>query len=140
MSRALLCVVVSLMLAFAPAPLPRRERDGGDDLRKLQGDWERIEHNGQREAHPTPVTVRGDRMQYPSPDDLWTVVLDQKARPKRIDFVKVNQTTNVFRGVYRLEGDTLTYSVRQNVSEQDRPLDFDAKRMGAWVSTYRRKR
>jgi len=60
-------------------------------------------------------------------------------KPKRVDFVRVDGQMR-FRGVYRLEGDTFTYSLLMNVSEAERPLDFDLTRPNAWVGVYKRQK
>jgi uncharacterized protein (TIGR03067 family) len=137
--RAVVLFVVAVgSLAFAPAPFPRSaQREGGDDLKKLQGTWVRTSLNGK----PENVTahVKGDRMLYDSKDDAWVITLDTSHKPKRVDFVRVDGKMN-FRGVYRLEGDTFTYSLLMNVNDADRPLDFEATRPGAWVGVYKRQK
>src|SRR5262249_25232316 len=133
-----LCLI-ALTLAFAPAPFPRaKKKTTEDDLARLQGTWERVTLNGQAEPQLTVATIRGDRMQYPSAEDAWILKLDVTRRPKHVDFVHVQEKMH-FRGVYKLEGDTFTYSLSEG-AEQHRPTDFDTKRPGAWVGVYKRKK
>lgn len=134
-----LCLLAALSLSFAPAPLPRRDRNsGGDDLAKLQGDWTRVSFNGQP-VGANLVVVKGDVWRANQPSDSWTMKLDQTKRPKHIDLIHAtSKTGGSFRGVYKLEGDTFTYSVGNNVSEENRPRDFETTRPGAWVAVHKR--
>jgi len=124
-------------LAFAPAPFPRspQREGGGDDLTKLQGNWVRTSLNGK--ADKAIARIKGDRMLYDGPGDVWVITLDATKTPRRVDFVRVDGKIT-FRGVYRREGDTFTYSLLMNVSEAERPLDFDLNRPNAWVGVYKR--
>lgn len=125
-------------LAFAPAPLPRRDRrEAQDDLAAMQGVWQRLTHNG-RDAPGDTVEVKGDVWRANVPGDSWTLKFDQKARPRRVDLRRVGEPTNFFLGVYELQGDTFTYSLSQYATEDQRPLDFAANR--PWVSVFRRVR
>jgi uncharacterized protein (TIGR03067 family) len=138
--RTITLLLVSLgSLAFAPAPFPRtHQREGGDDLTKLQGTWMRTSLNGKPEKN-TLVSIKGDRMDYGTSEDVWVVTVDMTKMPKRIDFVRVDGKMT-FRGVYRLEGDTFTYSLLMNVAEAERPLDFNLNRPNAWVGVYKRQK
>ena len=137
-----LCLATALCLAFAPAPFPKSGRPAGneDDLKKLQGKWLRVQSNGQP-TDRAPATITGDRMQFSSASDAWILKLDATKSPRRIDFVKVGEKGNFYRGVYRVEGDTFTYSIRYGASEENRPLSLDLDKRGdAWVQVYKRQR
>lgn len=138
MRPAALCLLAGLALAFAPAPLPRRDRTGGgDDLARLQGDWTRVSFNGQP-VSGNLIVVKGDVWRANSASDAWVMKLDPTKRPRHIDLVRVNSKNEFFRGVYTLEGDTFTYSVGANVSEDQRPRDFATTRPNAWVAVHKR--
>jgi uncharacterized protein (TIGR03067 family) len=140
MSRKLILLALAALpaLAFAPAPFPRPERrPAEDDLAKIQGTWARVLYN----ERPTTgvVVVKGDVWRANIPADAWIIKLDASKWPRRIDLVSVNNKNSFFRGIYRLEGDTFSYSVRYRASEEDRARDFDAKRAGAAVSVHKRQ-
>src|SRR5262249_46159850 len=128
-------------LAFAPAPFPKPgRRDNADDLTKLQGNWVRVLHNGKAQPGNDVVVVRGDVWRYNTPTDSWVMKLDASKNPKRIDLVKIGDKNSFFRGIYRLEGDTFTYSLRHYASEQQRPMDYNTSHSHSWVSVYRRQK
>jgi uncharacterized protein (TIGR03067 family) len=133
-----------LSLAFAPAPFPRPgKRDTNDsDLKKLQGAWvrARLTMNGRSNADSTPITITGQRMQFPVPSDAWTLTLDVTKKPKTIDARQIGNGRNVFWGIYRLEGDTLTICWRHNVTEDQRPTTFDESAAGVWFQVYKRQK
>jgi len=126
-------------LAFAPAPFPKPERGlvDVDDVKKIQGTWVRVLHNGQ----PTSgvIVVKDNVWRANIPSDSWYVKLDATKRPKQIDLVSVNNKDSHFRGVYKLEGDTFTYSVRYRAKEAERALDFEVGKPNASVSVHKRK-
>src|SRR3954463_13989149 len=102
-----------LSLAFAPAPFPRPGKRGDTnegDLKKLQGAWVRVQLGISMQPGPDncAVTISGTRLQFPSKDDAWTLTLVATKKPKQIDARRVSNQKDVFQGVYRLEGDTLT--------------------------------
>jgi len=76
-------------------------------------------------------------MQFPSAGDAWTLTLDTAARPKTIDATQVNNATNIFRGIYRFEGDNLIICWRQN---DNRPTDFTPGVQGVWYQVYQRQK
>jgi len=129
-------------MAFAPMPFEkanRRDR-GADDLARMQGEWVRVEYNGKPEPTPIPATIAGDRIRYVTDADAWVITLDASRTPRLIDFVRVSEPKSVYRGVYRLEGDTLTYGLRRDATPERRALDFETTRPDSWVGVYRRKR
>lgn len=124
-SRLLFALLLLASLAFAPAPLPRRDREKAqDDLVRIQGVWDRISHNGQ----PGPrsvVEVKGDVWIAVVHGHSWRFKFDQTARPRRVELVSIESPNSYYIGVYKFEGDTFTYSLRVNAKEEQRPLDFD---------------
>jgi uncharacterized protein (TIGR03067 family) len=126
-------LLAGLSLAFAPAPFPRAVKpEREDDLKKLQGAWV-------RDGDKCLIQVTGQRVQFPSKSDAWVIRLDAKTTPRRIDFVHHQDKKNIFLGIYRIEGDTLTYCVRHSADEKTRPKEF-ASKDGAWLQVYRRQK
>jgi uncharacterized protein (TIGR03067 family) len=105
--KSLLLPLAFLSLSFAPAPFPKPTRPGDttDDLKKIQGNWVRTDGN-------LPFRVTNDQLHFTTVGDSWKFTLDQKANPKRIDFVLLQTEKLTYRGIYRIEGDTWTYRVR----------------------------
>jgi uncharacterized protein (TIGR03067 family) len=128
-------------MAFAPAPFPKAERNRqrGDDLAQLQGWWLIVSYNGR--PHNGKVEVKDKVWNNNHPNDMWTMTIDPSAQPKRIDLKGIAPQTGSFRGIYKIEGDTLTYSLRYNAAtEADRPRDYDISGPGAWVMVFKRIR
>lgn len=135
--RTIALCLVALALAFAPAPLPRRDRNKAeDDLARLQGSWGGVTHNGHLSRDF--VVVKGDLWRANTPDDSWIIKLDQTKRPRQINLIHSKTKAEVFRGIYKFEGNQFTYSLGYNVKEEARPKDFEV-RGGSWVSVFERK-
>jgi uncharacterized protein (TIGR03067 family) len=131
-------------LAFAPLPFPKPDTAKAD-LGKMQGEWRCVScilSGKPRDlvAHPITVTVKGDQMGFGTPDDTWRLVLDVKPGLRRIDFVRVKSLdgTDLIRGVYRLDGDTLTFCWRMGKDEKDRPTSLDPAQPEVWVYAFKR--
>ena len=132
----LFAVVVSL--AFAPAPLPRVSRAGPrSDLERLQGTWEVVDSrmSGVEMTHNkgARVEVRRERWTFIDKTDSatrlhWDLRLNPSATPPEIDFEGLEGVASS-RGIYRLEGDTLTISYGY-VTGGGRPTAFDRDRNG----------
>jgi uncharacterized protein (TIGR03067 family) len=142
--RTLSLVLLSVLcLAFAPAPFRRPDRvaDPKYELHRLQGEWVRVSLHidGKPSTASTEMSVTGTRMQFGSVDDRWDISIDPRASPRRIDLVRTNDRKNVFRGIYRLDGDSLTVCARQYGSPADRPTTFDSSARGVWFEVYKRK-
>jgi uncharacterized protein (TIGR03067 family) len=142
-SLSLLAIAV-VSLAFAPAPFsrPARRDNNESDLKKMQGKWVRIRNtvDGAEWGGGTPVTITGNRMQFPSPDDAWTITLDVAKSSRWIDLVQVNQPQSNFRGVYRVQGNMLTICWRHNVTPANRPTSFAPKQSGVWYQVFERRK
>jgi uncharacterized protein (TIGR03067 family) len=144
MRRPLLLAAV-LSLAFAPAPRPKLNASK-DDLAKMQGQWVRtsLTINGKKHDEPQgcAVTIKGDVLAFPSPDDAWKLTIDATKKPKWIDSRRVKPAGSIgpFWGVYRLEGDTLTICWREDANVTDRPADFDPSQRHVWLQVFQRKK
>jgi RNA polymerase sigma-70 factor (ECF subfamily) len=128
--RLLVPLLAVLLMAFAPAPLPKANRGGPNaDLKALQGSWETVSLNlTGAKVDRTPgidVTVFAGRhvscVVSGKIATEWTLLLDPAATPKVLDLR--NKRGQVLRGIYHLEGDTLTLCYR-NELDGARPADF----------------
>jgi uncharacterized protein (TIGR03067 family) len=139
-----LAALVSLGFAPAPVPKPIKPDANKDDLKKLQGAWVRVHLtiNGKPRQANCTITIRGDRLQFPVPSDAWLIHLDPSKKPKVFDYKGATPSVKDidYRGVYRIEGDTLTICMRQGGAEKDRPHDFDANKQGLWLQVFKRKK
>jgi uncharacterized protein (TIGR03067 family) len=145
--RRFLPLLVLLSLAFAPAPLPKPDRRAGcADLKAMQGTWYRtsviangIEH--ERTPGGTKIVITDTHLQFPSPLDAWTITLDAKKSPKHFDYVGNSHYTNdtIFRGIYRLEGDTLILCCNKGPRVEDRPTKFESSKDSVWIQVFKRK-
>jgi uncharacterized protein (TIGR03067 family) len=144
--RRLLLPLVTLSLAFAPAPFPRPDSPK-DDLKKMQGTWERVALTIGGAAHPEApgqitIVITGTHLQFPSPQDAWTITLDAGKKPRHFDYrgaaPPVQKIT--FRGIYRLEGDTLTICCVESARGEDRPTKFESLGGQVWLQVYKRKK
>lgn len=140
-------VFVSLVLVgFAPAPLPRRERrdtDSRPDLQRLQGTWDVLERQRGGVRQPpekAEVRVTGTRWTFAyasGAGSTWEIHLDPTKTPRRITLA-LNHTHSLL-GIYRLDGDTLIVCYCQPNDHTDRPRRFD-EGGGCWLITLRRAR
>src|SRR3954471_9330523 len=105
MRRVALLFWAALPLTFAPAPLPRRDAERAT-LAGLQGEWQRA-----RDPSGVGVAFAGNRMRYVVRGRVtaeYSVLWRPSANPPRFDRRDVETPDRILRGVYRLEGDTLT--------------------------------
>jgi uncharacterized protein (TIGR03067 family) len=142
--RGVLLLIASLSLAFAPAPFPRRGKrePNASDLQKMQGAWVRVQLgiSAQPSADNCAVTITGDRMQFPSRTDAWTLTLDPGRRPRTIDATRADNSKSLFRGIYRFDGDSLIICWRGAGADPQRPADFTAGVQGVWYQVYKRRK
>jgi uncharacterized protein (TIGR03067 family) len=144
MCRVLLVLAV-LSLGLAPAPLPRPDKSK-EDLKRLQGEWHRVRvtvggNFYLEKPHETTIVVAGDRMKYAlagRPTNEWAFTLDATRGPPRFDRKGVKGDANglIFRGIYRLDGDTFILCSR----EGDRPVDFRGAAPSVYVEAFQRKK
>jgi uncharacterized protein (TIGR03067 family) len=139
MPRILLGLAASLSLAFAPAPFPRPEvPDHRPEREKVQGTWERIRyiHEGKVFAEPVRVTVviAGEQAIFGvGPGQTkWGLQLRPDSNPKTFTLTRLG---TVLRGVYKLEGSTLTLCFRPDGKQQP---DFDGAKSGVSLTFYKR--
>jgi uncharacterized protein (TIGR03067 family) len=131
--RALVLLAAGLLVAAdKPSEDAVKEERG-----KLEGTWtmSSLEQGGKKSAVATgkerKLTIKGDH---------WTVsggakkgssmifTIDPSKDPKTIDLsVKMGAKEHVSKGIYKLEGDTLTIC-RCVGKEGDRPADFKSKK------------
>jgi uncharacterized protein (TIGR03067 family) len=138
MKRPLVVVVAAaLMLAAAP----RQERGGTDKVR-LQGTWRlaAVELNKQpivleslKEGDvtvPGMLTVKADHYSFRLGKTRLEITykMNPDAKPKAIDLTVMDgpQKGQVYRGIYRLEGDT--YTICRHIEPgKERPTEFKTK-------------
>jgi len=117
-------------LAFAPAPFPKagRQRGGGHELERLQGDWSvlRTTIDG-REFPPNEqmLTVRGRTLVYHASGRAttrWEIEVDPAKEPKELDYR--GRRGDVVLLIYCLRGDELTICWRNDDNAKGRPVDF----------------
>ena len=130
--RRLLPLLVLLCLAFAPAPLPKRERPGKEVL-DLYGVWE-------NDKGRMIITVT--HLKFLSKNAFqYELRVDPSASPRAYDLIGVGGTAAEgvrWQGIYKVEGDTLTRCYRQ--AKNGRPTGFADKSQGAITAVHRRVR
>jgi len=143
-----LCLAVLLgATAFAPAPLPRRDRETSDavSLARMEGVWEMVSmwrygRDGQVASHVTAwksVTVREGRWNYcreangGGPSSTWPLTVGPE-RPARLDFHWSDKRV-AMAGVVRFRGHVLEILYQTSPVEKSRPLDFDQPPEGFYL-------
>jgi len=122
-------LLAALSLGFAPAPPPRPHAD----LKKVQGTWVLVSRTfggGSWPAEGVRVVIAGARIRYYRAGEQrteWPLTLDAAKSPKVFDQREVGGSSpgTLYRGIYRLEGDTLTLC--HALSGASRPADFGGK-------------
>jgi uncharacterized protein (TIGR03067 family) len=140
---ASLLALAALSLAFAPAPLTRRD-SSKEDLKKIQGEWVRVHYtiNGKLTGGECWITIAGTLLRYgnnPGSDE-WTISIDARKKTKMIDLVSFKDKKKTYRGIYRLQEDTLTIYSRASPSEKDRPTRFDPSQGNLDVEVFKRRK
>jgi uncharacterized protein (TIGR03067 family) len=146
--RRILTFLVALCLGFTPASSAAPLAHGlSSDLEELQGTWyrTRLIIGGEVQKEPPgdgKIVIKGSHLQFPTPEDSWTITLDPKRNPKWFDYrgdIKPN-TDTIYRGIYRLQGDTLTICSVRNGDEKDRPTKFESTGEAVWLQVFKRKK
>src|SRR5262245_14169634 len=148
--RILLIAAAGLLVAFAPAPLARRERPG-KDLARFQGEWVAtkyeiwLDEKPPRAVHAPDVraTVEGNRLTFYQFDRRNS---DGEIRlsggdPRRLDYVQdfaLSSRPSRPIGVYRFEGERLT--ICWDYHGRKRPLDFDGRKGGREIFVLERRK
>ena len=114
-----LFLVSIVALGFAPAPVFRERADDPEViLRRLQGGWRGVSYRnqGQDQIVGTPFRVQLDKDQWrfftgtpPTQTNSYTITLDTKATPMRIDW---REGGSHLVGLFELKGDRFSYSFR----------------------------
>lgn len=139
--RRVLPLFALLLVAFAPAPLPKRARpDDRADLQKVQGEWVlvRASTGGKPDGNVLrglvfsgstfrmlgPVGYRGD----------WTFAMDPRTRPRSLDMVAPGGEL-LIEAVYSLEGDRLRICSHTAATRRPSDLSGDGPSDMLWVFT-----
>jgi uncharacterized protein (TIGR03067 family) len=143
MRTAIVSVVLLLAVGStlaAPAPIPKRSRpDRTSDYVKIEGEWARTAVYFRRsdgwkslDAPPHAFTFKEDQLIRGNLVERFT--LHPHRSPRGIDFAS-NGVPDAERGVYSIEGDTLTIVVARRGEQRPESLDD-----GATKIVFRRKR
>ncbi len=139
--------VVALALGSAPPPKPRPDGKAKADLAKMQGLWLMEEYKdgsgirmgptGTGPAPPIYVAILGDRLEVPW-DSAFALRLDPTAKPKRLTIRGVTGEAKgkSHRGIYKLDGDTLT--ICTETAGSGWPESFEPRAPGAVLEVYKR--
>jgi uncharacterized protein (TIGR03067 family) len=135
----LLIGVAVLLLGFAPAPFPRRDRQRlasiDQNLKLMQGAWQGDAKTGNRTGlsfsaaikdNQLILTIAGRRI-------TWALQLQGRTSPRSLDIT--NEAGHSFLGIYRLEGDILSICIGTTGT---RPSGFNASRKGHTLLTLKR--
>jgi uncharacterized protein (TIGR03067 family) len=125
-ARAVLPIAVAILIGAA---LPAQ--DAKKDLEKMQGEWTivSVEQGGKKKApdeefKKLKLTITGEEWKVRSGDEekiKMTFKIDPSKDPKTIDLT-IKSGGKVSRGIYKLEGDTLT--VCRTFADAERPKEF----------------
>jgi uncharacterized protein (TIGR03067 family) len=127
-------VGVALMAAFCCLGAERPAEDKSkQDLERIQGTWVCQKATNAGEAMPPEVagkmsfTFKDDRVICNiNPDDPATIQIDATQTPCAIDFI--DKDKKVDPGIYKFEGDALTFCMATSESKKPRPAKFESTR------------
>jgi RNA polymerase sigma factor (sigma-70 family) len=115
--------------------LKREPKQVAEDKEKIQGTWQAVKMESEgREATEDEVkkgkfVIKGDKLTTVRPDGFTSesdITIDPAQRPKTIDLVPQTgpdtEKGKTFRGIYKLDGDTLILCM--NGPEMERPKEF----------------
>jgi uncharacterized protein (TIGR03067 family) len=148
MCKYALLFAAALSLGFAPAPFPKPPKPDAtkDDLKKLQGTWLKViavpPGNGEGQGR---LVFSGERMRYSlvgAAVGEYTLTIDARKKQKVFDFKGIGGGVEglTYRGIYRLERDTLTICYVRTNNERERPSDFNTTRDDVILSVYTRQK
>jgi uncharacterized protein (TIGR03067 family) len=132
-----LWLLVFTVFLFVPTLSVSQDEQGGEDLKKLQGSWDL--KSIEREGKPLAVfagaqwKVKGNKIETIPVVQEFSVKLGSDKKWRTIDRTfladvlggKNPQEGKVIRGIYKLEGDTLT--VCESEVDGPRPEEFNSK-------------
>ena len=121
-------------LAFAPAPLPKPKRQARQAGPSMEGLWRRQSGGGTVRITRTTWTNNPERGGTPDFD----VTTDPRASPATFDMSLHRATDLYLRGIYKVEGDTLTIHYRHAI--RGRPAAFDDLTQRAATEVFTRAR
>lgn len=143
---SLVALILIAATAFAPAPLPKRQRGAAESisLARLQGTWvvEKVEtstNGGYRRTNDplTEVAIEGARWTFINGGNRSTSLglkLDGGRVPAWFDLGE--QGNSQTSGIIRLQGGVLQVLYQWG---RPRPNSFEAPPEGYWCITFRRK-
>jgi uncharacterized protein (TIGR03067 family) len=145
MCKYAILLAAALSLAYAPAPFPKPDPTK-EEMKKLQGTWLKVRSVPAGLGENQGMLVfTAERMRYSVSGEMtgeYALTLNAKKKPKVFDFKGVGGLVvgGVYRGIYRLDGDTLTICYVTSRNESDRPTDFDTNKGGVILSVYKRQK
>jgi uncharacterized protein (TIGR03067 family) len=141
MSPRFLVLFAAVVLIAAGRPL----NDEKKELDKFQGEWKMVSLEQQGKTAPDDVvkdyvlTVKGDQWVVSSGGkaaEPATIKIDPTKDPKTIDLTrKVGDKETVSRGIYKLEGDTLTLC---RTGTGERPKEFKTSDSGGILVVWKK--
>jgi uncharacterized protein (TIGR03067 family) len=132
--RRIVLTLALLPLAFAPAPFQRPKRQPKADLPAMVGLWRR--QGGGSTVRITATTWTNSPEQRRAPD--FDLTIDPRASPAAFDMSLYRTGRPYLRGIYKVEGDTLT--ICYSTAPQARPTTFDAQGKGWGTLVFTRVR
>jgi uncharacterized protein (TIGR03067 family) len=149
MRTLILFLVAGCSLGFAPAPLPKPD-SSKEDLRKMQGEWVRVRcvSGGNTLVIDGQVTAvfKGNRMRISLDGRVqaeWVITLDAAKKLKVLDQTAHSGLVEkglTYRGVYRLEGNTLSICSRQGTDVSNRPTNLTGGGKNDLLRVYKRRK
>ena len=133
--RALAVLIVLALLGFAPAPLPKRERQR-EDPTDVNGTWElTLWENGGRRSQESEQTfhIEMTREKYDFVSkggggvSHYDMRLDPSASPMSFTWSMSGRVMYV--GSYRLQKDQMTMIFASGTNVAQRPTDFDGRQV-----------
>ena len=139
---ALLFLAAGALAAPAPLPKPPKPDDAKADLKAMQGTWARttllIDNRDSKPAGALVTMTITDRRMVFSQSDTWTLTLDAKTNPKKID-AEAEVGGSAFFGVYKVEKDRLTICwLMSQKGKNERPGGFNPAQPKVWFQVYER--
>lgn len=136
-----------LIVALIAADPPKESAQS--DFDNLQGEWQRVslQHGKHKyteeEAKAIRYKINGDKLTLVNEGrevkTISTIKLDATKSPKTYDesFKDFKGDLVVTKGIYKLEGDTLTKWNRDPTVPSERPTEYKEAE-GVWIATYKR--